>query len=78
METDVDGARPDAIRGSEVLLDLGPLTLDVVQATTHEERLLGDVVVVTVADLREGLDRVGQRDRGALDAGELRLSLIHI
>ncbi len=33
-----------------------PLALDVVEATAHEERLLTDVVVVAVADLREGLD----------------------
>src|SRR5690242_5368137 len=57
--------------GSEVLLDVGPLALDVVEATAHEERLLGDVVVLAVRDLRERLDRVGQRNRRALDAGEL-------
>src|SRR5690242_13251024 len=57
--------------GSEVLLDVGPLALDVVEATAHEERLLGDVVVLAVRDLGERLDRVGQRHGRALDAGEL-------
>src|SRR3954463_15075214 len=57
--------------GSEVLLDLRPLALDVVEATTHEEGLLGDVVVLAVGDLRERLDGVDQRHGRALDAGEL-------
>jgi hypothetical protein len=48
---------------SEVLLDLSPLPLDVVDAAAHEEGLLGDVVVHAVADLRERLDGVGRRDR---------------
>src|SRR3954467_8819728 len=56
---------------SEVLLDLRPLALDVVEATTHEEGLLGDVVVLAVGDLRERLDGVDQRHGRALDAGEL-------
>src|SRR6476659_1057200 len=68
------GAGPCAVvrrTRSEVLLDLGPLALDVVEATAHEERLLGNVVVVTVGDLGERLDGVDQRHRRALDAGEL-------
>ena len=40
---------------SEALLDLVPLALDVVEPTAHEERLLGHVVVVAVADLVERL-----------------------
>src|SRR5699024_1798132 len=57
--------------GSGVRLDLRPLALDVLEATAHEEGLLADVVVLAVADLGEGLDGLRQRDRGALDAGEL-------
>src|SRR5688500_16149024 len=57
--------------GSEVLLDLRGLALDVVEATAHEERLLREVVEVAVGDLRERLDGVGQRHGRALDAGEL-------
>src|SRR5450759_500901 len=56
---------------SEVLLDLGPLTLDVIETTTHVERLLGDMVKLTVRDLGEALDRVGQRDRRTLQPSEL-------
>src|SRR4051794_31236535 len=56
---------------SETLLDLVPLLLDVVQTAAHEERLLGDVVVVAVGDLVERLDGLGDRNGGALEAGEL-------
>ena len=53
-------ARPAASsrQPSEALLDLGPLGLDVVETTAHEERLLGDVVVLAVGDLVERLDGV--------------------
>src|SRR6476619_7896853 len=64
--TRVQGSLP-----SQVLLDLRPLALDVVEATAHEEGLLGDVVVLAVSDLRERLDRVHERHGRALDAGEL-------
>src|SRR5690242_3817014 len=56
---------------SEALLDLGPLALDVFEATAHEEGLLGHVVVLAVGDLVERLDRLRDRDRRTLDAGEL-------
>ena len=56
---------------SEALLDLVPLALDVVQTAAHEERLLGHVVVLAVGDLVERLDGLGDRDRRALEAGEL-------
>src|SRR5688500_16778340 len=62
---------PRSTRSSEALLDLVPAPLDVVEAAAHEEGLLGDVVVVAVGDLVEGLDGVGNRNRRALDAGEL-------
>ena len=48
-----------------------PLALDVVETAAHEERLLRHVVVVAVGDLVERLHRLRDRDRGALDAGEL-------
>ena len=53
-------SRDAALRDSEVLLDLGPLPLDVVETAAHEERLLGDVVVLTVGDLVERLDGVAR------------------
>jgi hypothetical protein len=56
---------------SSVLLHLAPLALDVVETAAHEERLLGHVVVVAVADLGESVDRLVEWDGGALDAGEL-------
>src|SRR4051794_12684543 len=62
---------PRFARSSEALLDLVPLALDVVQTPTHEERLLGHVVVLAVGDLVERLDGLRDRDRGALKAGEL-------
>src|SRR3546814_13854206 len=54
-----------------LLLDLRPLRLDVRDAADVEERLLGDVVVVALDDRVERLDGLLDRDRGALDAGEL-------
>ena len=54
-----------------LLLDLSPLLLDVGDAADVEERLLGDVVEVALDDRVEGLDCLLDRDRGALDAGEL-------
>src|SRR3954463_12786368 len=59
------------ISGSQALLDLVPLALDVVQTAAHEERLLSDVVVLAVGDLVECLDGLGHRDRRPLEAGEL-------
>src|SRR6478752_4059619 len=66
-------ARPAAGRcqPSEVLLDLGPLLLDVFQTAAHEEGLLGHVVVLTVGDLVERVDGLPDGDGRALDAGEL-------
>src|SRR5450759_4317861 len=58
-------------RRSEVLLDVCPLTFDVIQATAHVERLLRDVIILTVRDLGEALDRVGQRDGRTVKASEL-------
>src|SRR3569623_43420 len=54
-----------------LLLDLRPLLLDVGDAADVEERLLGDVVEVAADDRVERLDGLLDRDRGALDAGEL-------
>src|SRR3954468_16943142 len=59
------------VRSSQALLDLVPLLLDVVETAAHEERLLGDVVVLAVGDLVERLHRLGDRDRRPLQAGEL-------
>src|SRR3712207_3183703 len=56
---------------SEALLDVRPLALDVLEPAAHEERLLGDLVVLPVGDLVERLDGVLDRDRRPLDAGEL-------
>src|SRR5436190_3159660 len=62
---------PPRSRGLQVLLDLCPLALDVVETTAHEERLLGDVVVLAVGDLAERLDVLVQRHGRTLDPGEL-------
>src|SRR4051794_38910995 len=66
------GRPPPRGRGpSEGLLDVRPVALDVLQATAHEEGLLGDKVVLAVRDLRERLHGLVQRHRRPLDAGEL-------
>src|SRR5690349_22976588 len=57
--------------GSVVLHQLMRLALEVLEPTAHEERLLGEVVVLAVADLLERLDRLLDRDGRAGDAGEL-------
>src|SRR6476661_5182623 len=54
-----------------LLLDLGPLALNVIQAADVEERLLCDVVEVAVADGREAFHGVLDGHGGAFDAGEL-------
>src|SRR6478735_4943899 len=54
-----------------LLLDARPLLFDVGDAADVEERLLGDVVEVALDDGVERLDGLLDRDRGALDAGEL-------
>src|SRR6478609_9967407 len=54
-----------------LLLDLRPALFDVVDAADVEERLLGNVVEVALDDRVERLDGLLDRDRGALDAGEL-------
>ena len=44
--------------------------LDVFDATAHEERLLGQVVVLALGELLERLDRLVERDERPVDAGE--------
>src|SRR3954469_9142633 len=56
---------------SVFLLQLGPLAVDVLERTDVEERLLGNVVVLALGDLLEGLDGFLQRHGGARDVGEL-------
>ena len=46
------------------------LLLDVFEAAAHEERLLGEVVVLALAELLERLDRLGDRHEGTVEAGE--------
>src|SRR5690606_24805293 len=53
------------------LHDLVGLALQVLQATAHEERLLGVVVVLALAQPLERLDRLADRHERALDPGEL-------
>src|SRR5262249_8252435 len=53
-------------RGGETLC----VRQHVVDRADHEERLLGDVVVLALDDLLEALDRVGQLDVDAGLAGE--------
>src|SRR5690606_13683670 len=48
-----------------LLLDPGPVALEVLEATDVEERLLGHVVELAVSDLLERLDRLRERDRRA-------------
>src|SRR4051812_25584164 len=45
--------------------------LGILDATAHEERLLGQVVVLALGQLLERVDRLVQRGELALDAGEL-------
>src|SRR6478736_5589221 len=54
-----------------LLLDARPLLFDVGDAADVEERLLGDVVEVTLDDGVERLDGLLDRDRRTLDTGEL-------
>src|SRR3954468_21296877 len=56
---------------AELLLDPRGLALDVLEPATHEEGLLGGVVVVAVGDLRERLDRLAQGDERPLEPGEV-------
>src|SRR6478735_3776028 len=53
------------------LLDLSPALFDIADAADVEEGLLGDMVEVALDDRVERLDRLLDRDSGALDAGEL-------
>src|SRR5438067_1765323 len=52
-------------------LQFGRLALDVLDAAAHEERLLGDVVVLALDQRLERGDRLGQRHEHAGLAGEL-------
>src|SRR6187402_1869780 len=54
-----------------LLLDLRPALFDIADAADVEERLLRDMVEVALDDRVERLDGLLDRDRGALDAGEL-------
>src|SRR3954447_8393688 len=56
---------------AQLLLDLLGLALDVLEAAAHEEGLLGGVVVVTIRDLGERLDRLAQGDERPLETGEV-------
>src|SRR3954463_16089726 len=56
---------------SGVLLQFLGVALQVLEPTAHEERLLGEVVVLALADLLERLDGLLERDRRAGHAGEL-------
>src|SRR5213082_1131962 len=52
-------------------LQFGRLALDVLDAAAHEERLLGNVVVLALDQRLERGDRLGQRHEHAGLAGEL-------
>src|SRR5699024_633735 len=62
---------PRAHSRAELLVDAVLVLEHHVDAADVEERLLGDVVELAVADALEALDRVLQRDVRAVDAGEL-------
>src|SRR4051812_13024097 len=55
---------------SALLLDLGGLALDVLDATAEEERLLRQVVVLPLGELLERLDRLADRHERPVEAGE--------
>src|SRR5699024_12062375 len=56
---------------ADLLIDAVLVLEHHVDAADVEERLLGDVVEVAVADALEALDGVLQRDVGAVHTGEL-------
>src|SRR5688572_14486331 len=55
---------------SAILLQLLGLGLHVLEATAHEEGLLGDVVVLALGQLLERVDRLVDRHERAVEAGE--------
>src|SRR6266568_7529320 len=62
---------PSEARGSALLHQLARLALQVLQPAAHEERLLGEVVVLALGELLERLHGLLDRYERTLDAGEL-------
>src|SRR5262245_59031483 len=58
-------------RAGSSALELLGLLLDVVYTAAHEERLLGELVELTVGKATERVDGLRGRDELARDAGEL-------
>src|SRR5215207_6309037 len=59
------------LRRDSALRELSRLALDVLNATTHEEGLLGNVVELPLGEALEPLDGLLHGHSGALAAGEL-------
>src|SRR3954471_11577143 len=62
------GTRLREVPDDRSLHELGGLLLQVVEPAAHEEGLLGEVVVLALADLLERLDRLLERDGRAGNA----------
>src|SRR4051794_41017194 len=58
------------VREKASAFELAGLALDVLDATTHEERLLGEVVVLALGQRLERGEGLLERDERALEAGE--------